>query len=132
MSITAYKRTISQTENPRQIERRVISSVTAALEDQYLEFDQAEKPADRLRILSNGLRDTITRNQKVWQTLRLDLVQPGNGLSPDLKAGLISLATWVESHSIQVLGGNAKVRPLLDINKTIVRGLEGNPMRVAE
>ncbi|MDX2482325.1 MAG: flagellar biosynthesis regulator FlaF, partial [Pseudodonghicola sp.] len=32
MGIAAYKRTISQTETPRQIERRVLSRATSELE----------------------------------------------------------------------------------------------------
>lgn len=132
MSIAAYKRTITETESPRQIERRVLSSVTAELEDKYLAFDQAETSEEKLAILSDGLRETLWYNQRVWMALRNDLSEPGNALSPDLKAGLISLALWVDSHTLGVLKGEQKIKPLLDINRSIVRGLEGNPMRVME
>ena len=132
MSITAYKRTITQTESPRQIERRVFANVTAELEVQSEEFDVTEKSGDKLRILSGGLRDTLGYNQRIWQTIRSDLVNPANGLAPDLRAGLISLSLWVESHTNEVLKGQKKVKPLLDINRSIIRGLEGNPMHVME
>ncbi|MGR3838953.1 MAG: flagellar biosynthesis regulator FlaF [Cognatishimia sp.] len=132
MSITAYKRTITQTESPRQIERRVFANVTAELEAQSVEFDVTEQSGDKLRILSGGLRDTLSYNQRIWQTIRSDLVNPANGLSPDLRAGLISLSLWVESHTNEVLKGQKKVKPLLDINRSIIRGLEGNPMHVME
>jgi flagellar protein FlaF len=132
MSITAYKRTIKQTESPRQIERRVFANVTAELEVQSEEFDVTEKSGDKLRILSGGLRDTLSYNQRIWQTIRSDLVNPANGLAPDLRAGLISLSLWVESHTNEVLKGQKKVKPLLDINRSIIRGLEGNPMHVME
>jgi flagellar protein FlaF len=132
MSITAYKRTIKQTESPRQIERRVFANVTAELEAQSVEFDVTEKSGDKLRILSAGLRDTLSYNQRIWQTIRSDLVNPANGLAPDLRAGLISLSLWVESHTNEVLKGQKKVKPLLDINRSIIRGLEGNPMHVME
>lgn len=132
MSIAAYKRTISDTESPRQIERRVLSSVTAELEAQYLMFDQAESSVEKLGLLSGGLRDTLWYNQRVWMTLRNDLAETGNALSPDLKAGLLSLALWVETHTQGVFKGEKKIKPLLDINRTIIRGLEGNPMSVME
>lgn len=132
MSIAAYKRTISDTESPRQIERRVLSSVTAEMESKYLAFDQAETSGERLSQLAEGLRDTLWYNERIWMTMRNDLAESGNALSPDLKAGLISLALWVENHTQGVLKGEKKVKPLLDVNRSIVRGLEGNPMRVME
>ncbi|SHH79557.1 flagellar biosynthesis regulator FlaF [Cognatishimia maritima] len=132
MSIAAYKRTISETESPRQIERRVLSTVTAELESKSLAFDQAEESLDKLTLLADGLRETLWYNQRVWMALRNDLADPGNALAPDLKAGLISLALWVDSHTQGVLKGEQKVRPLLDINRSILRGLEGNPMHVME
>jgi len=132
MSIAAYKRTISETESPRQIERRVLSNVTAEMESKYLAFDQAETSGDKLALLAEGLRDTLWYNERIWLTMRNDLSETGNALSPDLKAGLISLALWVETHTQGVLKGERKVKPLLDINRSIVRGLEGNPMHVME
>ncbi|MFY0597929.1 MAG: flagellar biosynthesis regulator FlaF [Cognatishimia sp.] len=132
MSIAAYKRTISETESPRQIERRVLSNVTAEMESKYLAFDQAETSGDKLALLAEGLRDTLWYNERIWLAMRNDLSETGNALSPDLKAGLISLALWVETHTQGVLKGERKVKPLLDINRSIVRGLEGNPMHVME
>lgn len=132
MSITAYKRTISQTESPRQIERRIFANVTAELETHAVGFDAAETSGDKLNILANGLRDTLVYNQKIWQTIRSDLIDPSNGLTSELKAGLISLSLWVESHTNEVMKGKRKVKPLLDVNKSIIRGLEGNRMHVME
>lgn len=132
MSIAAYKRTISETESPRQIERRVLSNVTAELESKYLAFDQAETSGDRLALLAEGLRDTLWYNERIWMTMRNDLAENANALTPDLKAGLISLALWVESHTNGVLKGEKQIKPLLDINRSIIRGLEGNPMHVME
>ncbi|CUI98134.1 flagellar biosynthesis regulator FlaF [Cognatishimia activa] len=132
MSIAAYKRTISETESPRQIERRVLSNVTAEMESKYLAFDQAATSGDRLALLAEGLRDTLWYNERIWMTMRNDLAENANALSPDLKAGLISLALWVETHTNGVLKGEKQIKPLLDINRSIIRGLEGNPMHVME
>jgi flagellar protein FlaF len=102
------------------------------MESKYLAFDQAVTSGDKLALLAEGLRDTLWYNERIWLTMRNDLSETGNALSPDLKAGLISLALWVETHTQGVLKGERKVKPLLDINRSIVRGLEGNPMHVME
>jgi flagellar protein FlaF len=102
------------------------------MESKYLAFDQAETPGEKLALLADGLRDTLWYNERIWMTMRNDLVESANGLSPDLKAGLISLAIWVENHTQGVMKGEKTVKPLLDINRSIIRGLEGNPMHVME
>lgn len=132
MSIAAYKRTISETESPRQIERRVLSQVTAELESYSQEYDQAEKPLEKLAILSSGLRDVLWRNERIWIALKNDLAEPRNTLPPELKASLISLALWVENHTRGVLSGSQKTRPLIEINKSIIRGLSGQTLTVLE
>ena len=40
MSIAAYKRTIRESESPRQIERRVFARVTSELEKHSQDFDR--------------------------------------------------------------------------------------------
>lgn len=132
MSIAAYKRTISETESPRQIERRILSRVTSDLERFCAEYDNAEQGADRLTILSKGLNDALWQNQRVWIALQSDLAQEGNALPPALRAGLLSLAAWVHSHSQGVIKGKNKVRPLIDINHTIIRALDGHKLQVME
>ncbi|MDK3016694.1 flagellar biosynthesis regulator FlaF [Pseudodonghicola flavimaris] len=132
MSITAYKRTIAQTESPRQIERRVLSQVTAELEHYGPAFDTAEQKSDKLTALAGGLRDALWKNQRLWLALQTDLSQPGNQLPADLRAGLLSLSVWVNRHTQAVMKGQNRVRPLVDINRSIIRALEGNPLQVME
>ncbi|MDF3414839.1 flaF protein [Sulfitobacter sp. M57] len=131
MSVTAYKRTISHTEAPRQIERRILAQVTSELETQYLAFDRAERRLERLQLLADGLRHTLQKNQMVWSAFKMDLVDGANGLSPELKASLISLSLWVESHTQGVLAGGKQVKPLVDINRSIVDGLSGRQLETA-
>ncbi|GAA6176163.1 flagellar biosynthesis regulator FlaF [Sulfitobacter pacificus] len=131
MSVTAYKRTISHTEAPRQIERRILAQVTSELETQFLEFDNAERRLERLQLLADGLRHTLLKNQMVWSTFKMDLTETENGLTPELKASIISLALWVESHTQGVLAGGKPVKPLIDINRTIIDGLSGRQFETA-
>jgi flagellar biosynthesis activator protein FlaF len=125
MGIAAYKQTITETETPRQIERRVFSLVTSRLEQFQQEFDVKKDNVEKLDILANGLRHALWQNEQIWIAVKRDLAESENALSDDLRASLISLSIWVEKHTLQVLEGKAKVRPLLDINRNIIRGLEG-------
>lgn len=125
MSIAAYKSTIRQSESPRQIERRILSRLTGQLEA-HAAFDTATK-MERLSILSSGLRDALAENQKLWGELKHDLALPTNELSPQLRAGLISIALWIDRQTQAVMGGQAGVRALADINRTIIAGLSATP-----
>ncbi len=126
MSIAAYKSNIRHTESPRQIERRILSRLTGALEA-HAAFDTAPSKAIRLNILSSGLRETLAENQKFWNELKHDLAFPGNALPPDLRAGLISIALWVDRQTNAVMGGEPGVAALADINRTIITGLSATP-----
>lgn len=126
MSIAAYKSNIRQTESPRQIERRIMSRLTGALEAQAA-YDAAQTTGERLQILSAGLRDTLAENQKFWNELKHDLAFPGNMLPPDLRAALISIALWVDRQTSAVMGGQPGVAALADINRTIMTGLSATP-----
>ena len=61
----------------------------------------------------------------------MDLASEDNGLSDQLKAQLISVAIWVDKHTSAALRGEAKVDPLITVNRTIMEGLSVLPGRVA-
>ena len=132
MSIAAYKTTIRESETPRQIERRVLSRVTGQLAARAEAYDRAESMRDRGTLLAEGRRADLATNQKFWNELKFDLSQPKNALPTDLRAGLISLAMWVDRQTSSVMGGSAGVGALVDINRSIVAGLAGQGFTVAE
>ena len=125
MSLAAYKRTISHTEAPRQMERRILAQVTSELEKQCSEFDSNDRRIERLQVLADGLRHTLWKNQQVWMTFKMDLLEQDNSLNPALRASLLSLAVWVEKHTQSVMSGGKNIRPLIDINRSIIDGLGG-------
>ncbi|MWD28479.1 flaF protein [Aquicoccus sp. SCR17] len=128
MSITAYKRTLREVESPRQIERRLLATITGRLDAMANRFDQTEDRHLRLELLSSGLRETLVENQKLWSAMKYDLSDPGNALPADLRATLLSLALWVEKTTAAVLGGQAGVRALTDVNHNIVAALTGQAL----
>lgn len=131
MSINAYRKTIAHTEQPRQIERRLLSEVTAELKD-HIDFDILQNSEGKLSALNGGLRTKIIRNQKIWQVLMHDLMESENLLDPALRANLISIALWVDRHSTAVLKGDKKIMPLITVNLSIIRGLSGDSGNVGE
>jgi len=123
MSVAAYKRTIRESESPRQIEARVFARITGSLSRFAGDYAAATSNEARLRVLAGGLRGHVAENQKLWIALRDDLAAPGNSLPDQLKAQLLSIALWVERQSLQVQGGQPGLQPLIDVNTSILAGL---------
>jgi len=125
MGLAAYKRTIRESETPRQIERRILSRVTHDLAEKGEGFDATEDKGERMNILSAGLRDALYENQRFWSALRYDLAEPGNTMPDALKASLISIALWVDRHSTGLMAGEGRLAGLVEINGNIAAGLAG-------
>ena len=113
----AYKQTILDTENPRSIERRVFSQITRDLENLRLE-EAAEN-------LSVSQQEALSRNQQLWNSLMFDCMEPENPLPDSLKAGVISLAIFVDRHTSDVMTGKKTVDALIAINRRMISGLKG-------
>lgn len=126
MSISAYKRTIRNTEQPRQIERRILSRVTGQLEETAQDYDATDEKGERLGLLASGLREALIDNGKIWMMMKHDLASVENTLPVELKAGLLSLALWVERQTTAVIGGTGKIAPLVSVNRSVINGLSGN------
>jgi len=121
----AYKQTITETEEPREIERKVFLQIIGELERASKE-DQFPP--------SNFALDALSRNQKLWGELMFDCAYKDNPLPDQLKAGIISLALFVDRHTPHVISGEKTIEPLLEINRNIIRGLAGeapHPSQVA-
>lgn len=125
MSVSAYKRTMRDTQTPRETERQIISRITANLAVHAETYDKAETPKARLAVLSAGLQLPLAENIRLWSALKADLGREENALAPQLRAQLISLALFVERHTSQVLRGEGKLETLLTINRSIIEGLAG-------
>ena len=116
MSIAAYKQTMAECEDPRRIEYLVFLRITLDLE--------AHREAGWR---SDALKNALWRNMELWNVLRTDLVDDDNALPDSLRAGLISLSFSVERQTRLVLRGEADAGVLIDINRAVMRGLQGNP-----
>jgi len=112
MRYEAYKTANSATEKPIQTEYRLFAEITRELE-----------LAMSLTATANDQINAAFRNSQLWLTLRADLSSEHNHLAPQLKAGLISLAIWVEKHSLLAIHRKADLAPLIEVNKDIMQGL---------
>jgi flagellar biosynthesis activator protein FlaF len=124
MSLSAYKKTIKNTESPRDIERRILSQVTSDLEAIRDSVDGVEAD-DRKSAITPSIRKALWDNQKLWITVKADLMSPENQLTPEVKADLISLAHWIDKQTSEILNGEGTVEPLIEVNRNIINGLSG-------
>lgn len=114
MTVQAYQRSISQAEDPRSTEYRLLGQVTQAL--------IATRDLDRYDF--SKLAEALDWNRRVWSAFATDCSAPGNTLPDALRAGIISLSIFVAKYSSTVLREGAEIEPLIDINRTVMQGLE--------
>jgi len=69
------------------------------------------------------LAKSIHWNRRLWLALQADCALENNLLPDETRAGIISLAIWVDKHSRKVLRGEAEIEPLIDVNRSIMEGL---------
>jgi flagellar protein FlaF len=112
MAVTAYQKAQRAAENPRNSEYRLFGQVTGALLD-----------AQSAGAKGKSLIDAIDWNRRLWSTLAVDCMNDGNQLPKELRAQIISLSLWVTKYSSQVMQEGVSIEPLIDINRTIMQGL---------
>ncbi|MFC4349661.1 flagellar biosynthesis regulator FlaF [Kordiimonas lipolytica] len=112
MSYQAYQKAQHSAENPSQVEYRLFAEVTNAL----------IKAKDR-NIRDKEMVEALDWNRRMWSVLSSDCGTEGNGLPPQLRAGIISLSIWVSKHSSAVVRGEESIDDLININRTIMEGL---------
>ena len=113
MAVQAYQKAQLAAENPRNTEYRLFGQVTGAL----IEAQSANAKGVELM-------EPIDWNRRMWSTLAVDCMDDANQLSRPLRAQIVSLSLWVTKYSSQVMQNGAPLEPLIDINRTIMQGLQ--------
>ena len=113
MPVQAYQKAQRAAENPRSAEYRLFGQVTGAL----IEVQSAGAKG-------RPLIDALDWNRRLWSTLAVDCMDDGNQLPKPLRAQIVSLSIWVTKYSSQVMQTGAPLEPLIDINRTIMQGLQ--------
>ena len=114
MTLKAYQQTQRITEDPRETEYRLFGQVTGAL-----------ITAQRAGTTGGPLVEAVDWNRKVWRTLAAECLDERNQLPQELRANIVSLSLWVTKYSKEVTRQGAPLDPLIDINRTIMQGLQG-------
>jgi flagellar protein FlaF len=116
MSIQTYQKAATQAESPRDVEFRAFAHVTRGL----LNVRETRR-ADLAPFL-----EALSKNRMLWSLLAADCAEPGNQLPDALRAGIISLAIFVDRHSSEVARGEGDIEDLIEVNRLIMQGL--NPV----
>jgi len=115
MSLKAYQTAQVATENPRVTEYRLFGQVTGAL-----------LTAKESNAVGGPLVEAIDWNRRLWRTLAADCMDDRNTLTQDVRAKIISLSLWVAKYSRSVTREKAPLDPLIEINRTIMQGLQAS------
>jgi flagellar biosynthesis activator protein FlaF len=114
MSVAAYQNARNRVERPRATEHRLMTDITRTM-----------LKARDAGMAGMALMPVLHYNREVWNVWRADCGTAGNTLPADLRAGIISLALWVDRHTSAVVAGRESITDLIDINLAIIDGLSG-------
>lgn len=114
MTLAAYQRAHRAAEHPRSTEHRLLAEISHELRSAW---------ADGRR--GAALMPALHRNRELWSTFAAVCGAPGNALPDTLRAGIISLALWVDRHTSAVVAGREDIAPLLEANQALMDGLAG-------
>ena len=112
----AYGEVRNRTADNRSIERALFRQITdAMIEAQDAKQSDPEKWAN-----------AISRNLDLWTLLATDLMHPENQLNDGLRKSLLELSIFVRRTSTEILSGSDGLADLIDINESIIKGLENS------
>jgi flagellar protein FlaF len=107
----------NRTAGNTEIELALFRQITLALTE-VAEFQRPEPTA---------WADALSRNMALWSILAADLMNPENTTPSETRDNLIGLSEFVRKTSLRVLAGSEEIHDLIDINHTIIVGLESRP-----
>ena len=115
LAFKAYGEVKQRTAGEKEIEFALFRQITDAL-TQVSETEDVQ-PTEWV--------DAIHRNQQLWTTIAIDLLQPGNALPDEMKRSLLYLAEFVRQTSMKIMAGEGDVADLIEVNQSIMTGLAG-------
>ena len=113
MTLKNYQSAQRTVEDPRSTEYRLFGQVTGAL------INAKSGNAEGAPLVA-----AIDWNKRLWRTLAADCMDDRNTLTQDVRAKIVSLSLWVSKYSRRVTRDKAPIDPLIEINRTIMQGLQ--------
>ena len=94
------------------------------------EYEAIAKISHRLRAAAQNRKNdfpayiaALSDNNRLWNTLAVDVAQPGNTLPKDLRARLFWLAEFTNSETRKLLRNEGDIAVLIEINAAVLQGL---------
>lgn len=112
---SAYGQVLRQTDSARDMELRVFAEITAEMET----VRQDMPPGERNRI--------VARNRELWSVLTWCAIDDNNALPVHLRANIIGIGKFVDRECSRIMRDNLPLAGLIEINKTMMRGLAQAP-----
>lgn len=109
----AYAPSSFHLKTDRSVEAQAIGKITARLR-----ISEERKDLNFPAFVA-----AIHENRKLWNTLAIDVIDDENGLNEALRAQIFYLSQFTEQHSAKVLKGDATAAALIEINTSVMRGL---------
>ena len=113
MKPLGYATVQRETVGGRELERAVLERVTVRL--RTVDVDASEGVA--------LLHEALRLNRNVWMTFAADLASADNQLPDDIKASMLSIASFVERNTFAAASDDDARQALIDINTSIMEGL---------
>ena len=113
MSLKAYHDVQRAVEDPRATEYRLFGQVTGALLN-----------AKSSNAQGTPLVEAVDWNRRLWRTLAAECMDDRNALTDEVRAKIVSLSLFVSKYSRKVTREKAPLDPLININRTIMQGLD--------
>lgn len=114
MARTAYSNTAAPIRTSRGTEYEAFARISHQLL-QTARFKKRDYPSFVV---------ALNHNRRLWTLLASDVADKENGLPKELRAQIFYLAEFVIHHTAKVLSGSADEEALLDVNRSIMRGLQ--------
>lgn len=115
LQTNGYMAATRSTGMPRDVEYQVFCKVTGAL-------NRASTEPVNFSELASALNENLT----LWRTIALDVIDADNGLPASLRAQLFYLFEFTQAHTPKILRRETDASALIDINRSIIRGLKQN------
>lgn len=109
----AYATTSFPLKSDRGVESQIIGKLTAKLRR------ASDNKGKNFAAFVEALHD----NRKLWHAFANDVAGPGNGFPAALRAQVFYLAEFTDFHSAKALRGEVTTDALIEINTSVMRGL---------
>jgi flagellar protein FlaF len=115
LAFKAYGEVTQRTAGEKDIELALFQQIT----------NELRNVSDANTVQPTDWAEAIHRNQQLWTTIAIDLLNPGNALPEEMKRSLLYLAEFVRQNSLKILSGEGNIADLIEINQSIMMGLSG-------